>query len=388
MQRDSPPARRGYTRLVGSADALALARLAQEEHPVAIVSATALDAQRLVDEIAWFAPQLRVCLLPDWETLPYDQFSPHHDLVSERLATLYRIQRGDFDVAVVPAPTALVRMCPPAYIAAHTFFLRAGERLDLERLKSQLATAGYQHVTQVVAPGEVCVRGGIIDLFPMGSTLPYRLDLDDELVDSIKTFDVDTQRTLYSVAEIRLLPAREFPLDEAGRARFRSRWRELFEGDPSKKRLYRDVSNGVPAAGIEYYLPLFFESSATPFDYLPKCGTLALHREVFSAVHEFFRDIQSRHRMQGGDPDRPLLAPAQMVLPAEEFFVRAKEHPRLDVQELDGPGDGPLATTALPPLAVDRRAQDPVAGLKAFLDSSKLRVMVAAESPGRRETMA
>ncbi|TMG76390.1 MAG: transcription-repair coupling factor, partial [Betaproteobacteria bacterium] len=240
MQRDSPPARRRYTRLVGSADALALARLAQEEHPVAIVSATALDAQRLVDEIAWFAPPLRVCLLPDWETLPYDQFSPHHDLVSERLATLYRIQRGDFDVAVVPAPTALVRMCPPAYIAAHTFFLRAGETLDLESLKSQLATAGYQHVTQVVAPGEVCVRGGIIDLFPMGSTLPYRLDLDDELIDSIKTFDVDTQRTLYSVAEIRLLPAREFPLDEAGRARFRSRWRELFEGDPSKKRLYRD----------------------------------------------------------------------------------------------------------------------------------------------------
>ena len=388
MQRDSPPARRRYTRLVGSADALALARLAQEEHPVAIVSATALDAQRLVDEIAWFAPQLRVCLLPDWETLPYDQFSPHHDLVSERLATLYRIQRGDFDVAVVPAPTALVRMCPPAYIAAHTFFLRAGETLDLERLKSQLATAGYQHVTQVVAPGEVCVRGGIIDLFPMGSTLPYRLDLDDELVDSIKTFDVDTQRTLYSVAEIRLLPAREFPLDEAGRTRFRSRWRELFEGDPSKKRLYRDVSNGVPAAGIEYYLPLFFESSATLFDYLPKGGTLALHRDVSSAINDFWRDIQSRHRMQGGDPDRPLLAPAQMFLPAEEFYLRAKEHPRIDVQEAEDAGEGPLAATALPPLAVDWRAQDPLAPLKAFLDGSKLRVMVAAESAGRRETMA
>src|SRR5256885_8238496 len=288
MQRDSPPARRRYTRLVGSADALALARLAQEEHPVAIVSAPALDAPRLVDETAWFAPPLRVCLLPDWETLPYDKFSPPHDLVSERLATLYRIQRGDFDVAVVPAPTALVRMCPPAYIAAHTFFLRAGETLDLESLKSQLATAAYQHVTQVVAPGEVCVRGGIIDLFPMGSTLPYPLDLDDDLIDSIKTFDVDTQRTLYSVAEIRLLPAREFPLDEAGRARFRSRWRELFEGDPSKKRLYRDVSNGVPAAGIEDFLPLFFGSRATRVAFLPQGGTPALHPHVSPAVHEFF----------------------------------------------------------------------------------------------------
>ncbi|MBW8904158.1 MAG: transcription-repair coupling factor, partial [Betaproteobacteria bacterium] len=388
MQRDSPPARRRYSQLAGSADALALARLAQEEHPVAVVSATAQDAQRLVDEIAWFAPQLRVCLLPDWETLPYDQFSPHHDLVSERLATLYRIQRGDFDVAVVPAPTALVRMCPPAYIAAHTFFLRAGERLDLDRLKSQVVTAGYQHVTQVVAPGEVCVRGGIIDLFPMGSALPYRLDLDDDLIDSIKTFDVDTQRTLYSVNEIRMLPAREFPLDEAGRARFRSRWRELFEGDPSKKRLYRDVSNGVPAAGIEYFLPLFFESTATLFDYLPKGCTLALHRDVSSAINDFWRDVQSRHRMQGGDPDRPLLAPPQMFVAAEEFYLRAKAHPRIDVQNADEPGDGPVAAAALPPLAVDRRAQDPLAALKAFLDGSKLRVMVAAESPGRRETMA
>src|SRR5205814_10446312 len=192
MQRDSLPARRRYTQLAGSADALALARLAQEEHPIAVVAATALDAQRLLDEICWFSPQLRACLLPDWETLPYDQFSPHHDLVSERLATLYRIQRGEFDVAIVPASTALVRMCPPAYIAAHTFFLRTRTELDLGQPKQQLATAGYSHVTQVVAPGEVCVRGGIIDLFPMGSALPYPLDLDDETIDSIKTFDVDT----------------------------------------------------------------------------------------------------------------------------------------------------------------------------------------------------
>jgi transcription-repair coupling factor (superfamily II helicase) len=388
MQRDPLPARRRYARLAGSADALALARLAQEEHPIAVVSATALDAQRLLDEIQWFSPQLRACLLPDWETLPYDQFSPHHDLVSERLATLYRIQRGEFDVAIVPASTALVRMCPPAYIAAHTFFLRSGTELDLEQLKQQLATAGYGHVTQVVAPGEVCVRGGIIDLFPMGSALPYRLDLDDERIDSIKTFDVDNQRTLYSVNEIRMLPAREFPLDEAGRMRFRSRWRELFEGDPSKKRLYRDVSNGVPAAGIEYYLPLFFDNTATLFDYLPKGCTLALHRDVSAAVNEFWRDINSRYRMQGGDPDRPLLPPAQMFVPAEEFFVRAKDHARIDVQEADEPGEGPLATTALPSLAVDRRAQDPLAGLKAFLAEANLRVLVAAESPGRRETMA
>src|SRR5688500_11013131 len=158
MHRDSLPARRRYTRLAGSADSLAISRLPAQNSPLAIVTATALDAQRLVEEIAWLAPKLRVCLLPDWETLPYDQFSPHQDLVSERLATLYRIQRGEFDAAIVPAATALVRLCPPAYIAGHTFFLQQGQRLDLEKLKAQLVTAGYEFVTQVVAPGEVCFR--------------------------------------------------------------------------------------------------------------------------------------------------------------------------------------------------------------------------------------
>ena len=376
MHRDSLPARRRYTRLAGSADALALARLAQSEKPIVVVTASALDAQRLLEEIHWFSPQLRVCLLPDWETLPYDQFSPHQDLVSERLATLYRIQRGDFDVAVVPASTALVRLCPPAYLAGHTFHLKTADRLSLEGLRQQLATAGYQHVTQVVSPGEVCFRGGLIDLFPMGSALPYRLDLDDDVIDAIKTFDVDTQRTLYSVKEIRMLPAREFPLDDAGRARFRSRWRELFEGDPSKKRLYRDVSNGVPAAGIEYYLPLFFENVATLFDYLPAGSVLALHRDIAEAIQDFWRDANSRYKMAGGDPDRPLLAPAELFVPAEEFYLRAQAFARVDL--LDKPEEENrqgLEAIPLPPLAVDRRAQDPLAGLKQFLETSGLRVM-------------
>jgi len=389
MHRDSLPAHRRYTRLSGSSDALALSRLARSEKPLAVITATALDAQRLVDEVAWFSPELRVCLLPDWETLPYDPFSPHQDLVSERLATLYRIQRGEFDVAVVPAPTALVRLCPPAYIAGRTFFLLTGTRLDLEQIKQQLGTAGYQHVTQVVAPGEFCFRGGLIDLFPTGSALPYRLDLDDQVIEAIKTFDVDTQRTLYAVKEIRLLPAREFPLDEAGRARFRSRWRELFEGDPSKKSLYRDVSNGVPAAGIEYYLPLFFEAAATLFDYLPQGCSVALHHDVSSAIQDFWREASTRFKLQGGDPDRPLLPPPQLFVPAEEFYLRLREHPRIDFHDQEeADDDGGVVATALPGVAVDRRAQDPLAALKRFLETSNLRVMAAAESPGRRETMA
>ncbi len=388
MHRDPLPQKTRFARLAGSADALLLARLAERHAPLAVVCASAQDAQRLLEEIAWFAPRLRVCLLPDWETLPYDGFSPHADLVSERLATLYRIQRGEFDVALVPAVTALVRLCPPSYLAAYTFFLSQGGRLDREALRRQLALAGYSHVTQVVAPGEFCLRGGLVDLFPMGSAVPYRLDLDDDLVESIRTFDVDSQRTLYTVKDVRLLPAREFPLDEAGRARFRGRWRERFEGDPSKKRLYRDVSNGIAAAGVEYYLPLFFDQVATLFDYLPGDAALALHHDVSGAIQDFWRDAASRHKLLGGDPDRPLLPPPEVFVPAEEFYRRAAAHARFDLLERADPeADSPFAAEAPPAAAVDRRAADPLAALKSVLAGPGPRVLVTADSPGRRETM-
>jgi len=380
MLRDPLPGSSHPAGLAGSADALALARLAAAASPLAVITASARDAQRLVAEMAWFAPQLRVCLLPDWETLPYDAFSPHPDLVSERLATLYRIQRGEFDVAVVPAQTALVRMCPPSYLAARTFFLAQGTRLDADALRTQLATAGYQHVTQVVAPGEFCFRGGLIDLFPTGSQLPYRLDLDDDVIDAIRTFDVDTQRTLYPVKEVRMLPAREFPLDDDGRAKFRSRFRELFEGDPTKKGLYRDVSNGIAAAGIEYYLPLFFDQAATLFDYLPAGTSLARQGDVPAAIVAFWREASSRHRLLGGERERPLLPPAALFMPAEEFHLAASALRRAQPER-------DLAGVPLPPLAVDRRAADPLAAFKHFLGECGLRVLVAAESPGRRETM-
>jgi transcription-repair coupling factor (superfamily II helicase) len=372
----------GAAGLHGSSDALALARAAKASRPAVVFCARATEAQRLKDEIGWFAPGLAVLLLPDWETLPYDGFSPHHDLVSERLATLYRIMREDFDVAIVPATTALTRLAPPSFLAAHSFFLKAGEALDLERFRSQLTLAGYSHVTQVVAPGEYCVRGGLVDLFPMGSALPYRLDLLDAEIESIRSFDADTQRTLYKVAEIRLLPAREFPMDEAGRNQFRRSYRDAFEGDPSKSRIYKDVSNGVAPAGIEYYLPLFFEKTAAIFDYLPKDATVCMHGRVHDAQSEFWRDAQGRHQLLAGDRARPLLPPAEIFLSAEEFFVRARAFRRGDIE-----GDAPSAHP-LPELAVERRAADPLHRLKAFLAETPARVMLLAESPGRRETLS
>lgn len=376
-------------RLYGSADAYALASLAQEARPLITVCASAVAARRLREEIAWFAPQLRVSLLPDWETLPYDHFSPHEDLVSERLETLYRLSTGDCDVILVPATTALYRLSPPSHLAAHTFFLRQGATLDPQALRQQMTTAGYEHVTQVVAPGEYCVRGGLIDLFPMGSALPYRIELLDDEIESIRTFDVDTQRTIYKVNDVRLLPAREFPLDNSARTRFRARYRETFEGDPSKSPIYKDVSNGIAPPGIEYYLPLFFDETGTLFDYLPPNATIALHHDVHGAIEAFWRDAQSRYNLLKGDRTHPLLSPTELFLSAEQFFVALKEFKRIDLTDpaLARDDADALHTVALPDLGVERRAADPLHKLKRYLANANGRVLVLAESPGRRETM-
>jgi transcription-repair coupling factor (superfamily II helicase) len=372
--------------LIGSTDGLALAQhavsAAERGELVAIVCAEALAVQRLAAEIPWFAPGVRVSVLSDWETLPYDHLSPHQDLVSERLATLYHASRGECDVLLVAATTALYRLAPPAYLAAFTFFIAKGEKLDLAKLQSQLALGGYQRVTQVVSPGEYSLRGGLIDLFPMGSALPYRIDLLDDAIESIKSFDVDTQRSVYPVPSIRLLPAREFPQDEGARTRFRGRYREVFEGDPSKSPLYRDVSNGVMPGGIEYYLPLFFEATATLADYLPPGATVCLHGSVDATITEFWRDCEARFRLLRGDPARPLLPPPELFLPADEFHRVLKPFARIELPES---GDGP--TQPLPPIQIDRRAGDPLHALKRFATATRERVLIVAESLGRRETM-
>jgi transcription-repair coupling factor (superfamily II helicase) len=377
--------------LTGSSDALALAQYAtfaaERGELIAVICAEALAAQRLAEEIAWFAPALRVATLPDWETLPYDHFSPHQDLVSERLATLYRASRGECDVLLVAATTALYRFAPPSYLAAFTFFLAQGEKLDVDALRSQLALGGYQHVTQVVAAGEFSVRGGLIDLFPMGSALPYRIDLFDEEIESIKSFDVDSQRTLYPVPNVRLLPAREFPQDDAARTRFRGRFREVFEGDPSKSALYRDISNGLTPGGIEYYLPLFFDATATLAEYFPANTTVAIHGDAGAAIERFWQDTESRYRLLRGDPARPLLPPHELFLPVDEFNGVVKPFARIELPASPPSPVGAGAPQALPPLQVDRRAGDPLHALKRFATSTRERVLIVADGLGRRETM-
>ena len=370
--------------LAGSSDALALAELATRNPGklLAVVSASAADAQRLLDEIPWFAPELRVRLLPDWETLPYDHFSPHQDLVSERLATLWAATQGEIDILLVPASTAVYRLAPPAFLAAYTFAFKKGQKLDAEKFRGQVTLAGYAHVTQVVSPGEYSIRGGLIDLFPMGSQLPYRLDLFDDEIESIKTFDVDTQRTVYPVPEVRLLPAREFPMDDKGRTHFRQCFRERFEGDPAKSGIYKDISTGIASAGIEYYLPLFFDEMASIFDYLPKDAVFVSHGDAPAAIAAFWNDTRSRYNLLQGDKARPLLPPDELFLSDEAFFTAAKSYGRLAIEGKNGE-----LASKLPGVAVDRRSDDPLGALKNHLASFKGRVLLLAETAGRRETL-
>jgi len=390
MQHPWPIPPRGQSERVtpqaSGTDSLALAELASrlkiaaKKSPLVIITANAFEAQRLLEEMPWFAPDLSVHLLPDWETLPYDHFSPHPDLISERLATLYQVSQNNCDVIIVPAGTALLRLPSQSYLAANTFMLKKNQKLDLDALRKQCAEAGYHHVSQVMSPGEFSVRGGLVDLFPMGSALPYRLDLFDDEIETIRTFDVDTQRSLYPVPEIRLLPAREFPLDESGIARFRQNFRETFEGDPSRSRIYKDVSKGIASGGIEWYLPLFFEQTATLLDYLPENALLCLHGNLDLAAQSFWHEAQSRYRLLAHDPERPILKPEVLLIKADDFFSQTHQYARLTISTEN-------VATGLPELDIERRSEHPLHKLQSFIHQFSGRILIAAESLGRRETI-
>ncbi|MFM2119072.1 MAG: hypothetical protein RL722_540, partial [Pseudomonadota bacterium] len=439
----APGKRHALPRPPGSADALLLARHAQQivakagakaadgSARLVVFCAEPADAQRLQGELGFFAPELKTAVFPDWETLPYDSFSPHQDLISERLATLWRVLRGTgderVDLLLLPATTALTRLAPPSFLAAYTFAFKQKQQLDEAAFKSQLTLAGYQHVSQVVSPGEYAVRGSLIDLFPMGSAVPYRVDLFDDEIDSIRTFDPDTQRSLYPVPEVRLLPGREFPLDEAARTGFRARWRERIEGDPTKARLYKDMAQGVAAAGIEYYLPLFFDETATIFDYIGRQSALALHGDIDEALTRFWADTRERHKFLQHDPDRPILAPPDIFLKPEDFYTLARKHGQLlvrskaaakaegdaaaadgaegaELPEAEAPAAAEPAPTwarALPALAVERGHEEPLRRLGAHIKAARAmaasaaasgaaaprRLLLVAESAGRRESL-
>ena len=378
--------------LIGSADAAVIAQQALEHRQsfsvMVIICANALDAARLQEEIPVFAPQLSVRLLPDWEILPYDAFSPHQDLVSERLATLHELLTGSCDIVLMPVTTALQKLGPPSFLAAHTFFFKKGDKLDEMALRLQLQQAGYDPVSAVVRPGEYSLRGGLIDLFPMGSALPYRIDLFGDEIDQIRSFDPDSQRSLFPVKEVRLLPGHEFPMDEESRTAFRGRWREVFDGDPSRCSIYKDIGLGIPSAGIESYLPLFFETSATFFDYLPMAKGpvwLGIHGELEANIKGFWQDTQQRYNFLSHDSSRPVLDPKQLYLQNDELFALLKNHPRL-VLDKNSTNDEPTFFQ-LPDVSVNRKNADPISKLKYLVNNTNSRIIISADSAGRRETI-
>ncbi len=380
-----------FSGLIGSADAALIAQSALRYRGnfsvMVVFCAQAQDAQRLLEEIPAFAPQLKTRLLPDWEILPYDHFSPHQDLVSERLATLYELLNGSCDIVLVPVTTALQRLGPPGFLSGHTFFFRQGDRLNEAALKLQLQQAGYDPVSAVMRPGEYSIRGGLIDLFPMGSSLPYRLDLFGDEIEQIRAFDPDTQRSLYPVKEVRLLPGHEFPFDDKSRTAFRSRWREVFEGDPTRCSIYKDANLGIPSAGIESYLPLFFDESSNLFDYFPRSGDpvwLLSIGDVEESIQGFWKDTLQRYEFLKHDLDRPILPPKELFLDADEFFIQLKPNARLVLNRETNESPQFLP---VPDIAVHRRDADPINRLRNMVANETIRVLICSDSAGRKESI-
>ena len=396
----SPPLLQGggdrqtWRRLYGSAMALAICRAAgQHDGLLVVVAPDTLAGDRLAEEVQFYLgadralPLLR---LPDWEMLPYDNFSPYQDIISDRLATLARLPAISRGILIVNASTVMHRLCPAEYIMGRSFNLRRGDTLDRDAFRRRLESAGYRSAPQVMEHGDFAVRGSIVDLYPMGSDEPYRLDLLDDEIDSIRLFDTETQCSTGSVEAIQLLPAREFPLDEEGIARFRQNWRVRFEGKPTNSAIYTDISQGFCPAGVEYYLPLFFEATATLFDYLSSNALFIVESGVNDAVDYFQREIEERYEQGRHDIQRPLLPPEALFLKPEELFGAVKRHASVLIRGDNEAGNAGVREfdTMLPaPLPVDSRAPDPFVLLKRFLGSFDGRVLLVAESDGRRETL-
>ena len=393
-----PGERRLWGGLHGAGTALAIAGAA-ERHPglvLVVVDAVQTAATRRA-ELGFFLDGRERPILdfPDWETLPYDVFSPLPELVSERLLTLHRLPTLERGVLIVPVATLMQRLPPRDYVDGHSLVLAVGDRLDLDATRRRLERAGYSCVSQVIGHGEYAVRGSLLDVFPMGSQVPLRIDLFDEEVESIRVFDPETQRSRDKLDRIRLLPARELPLDEEAIAGFRQRYRAAIAGDPQRSLIYREVSKGQAPGGLEYYLPLFFEQTATLFDYLPEDTLVVESIECRETARTFFEGVEQRYEQRRHDAERPLLPPSQLYLPPEELAGRLNrlsgvlhQPDAVDARRKGYADACNFATHPLPPLTIQARAAQPAQALQAFLTGGERRVLFVAESSGRRELLA
>ena len=390
-----PSDRRQWYDLHGAAAALAIISAAKAYDGLTIVlTNSAKSAATLENEFSFFSADseaLPVLHFPDWETLPYDLFSPHQDIISERLATLYRLPTLRKGILVVPVTTAMHRLAPPDFVAGNSFIYKVGETLDINALRQQLQLAGYRSVDTVHEHGEYAVRGALIDVYPMGSSLPIRIDLFGDEIETLRSFDPETQRTVEKVTAIELLPGREFPHSDRGIKRFLDNWHHQFDVDPRACQIYQDIKSGMLPNGIEYYLPLFFDHCANLFDYFPDNTLVFAEAGINEAAQNFWRETNERYTEYGVDPTRPLLKPGQVFIPVEEWFSALGELPRTDFQ--NQPANKPAAKPAcfssspVPDVSIDAKAEQPLIRLEKHLLMHKGKVLLCAESAGRREVL-
>ena len=373
------------------ADTLAISEIAEQNQNLTLVvtpdTRSAVRLSRVLSELS----SQSVCLFPDWETLPYDTFSPHQEIISSRLSALFHLQNAKKGIFLLPISTLMQRLCPPQYLQHNVLLIKKGDRLVIDKMRLQLEAAGYRAVEQVLEHGEYAVRGALLDLFPMGSAVPFRLDFFDDEIDSIRTFDVDTQRTLDEINSINLLPAHEFPTDDKGIEFFRAQFRETFgeiRRDP--EHIYQQISKGTLISGIEYWQPLFFSEMATLFDYLPE-QTLFVDMENNQMQGErFYQDAKQRYEQRKVDPMRPLLSPEKLWLNVDEVNRRLKSYPRITFKAekvRSSVRQKNLPVAALPEVTIQSQQKEPLGQLRQFIEHFKGNILFSVETEGRRETL-
>lgn len=383
----SPGQRRHWGNLVGAASGLAIATTISNSNDFALVIAQdSQEADRIAAELRFFlGDRAPVMLFPDWETLVYDSFSPHQDIISDRLRILNELPSKKHGALVVPVTTLMQKLAPREFTLGSSFSLDKGQQFDIEAMRTRLSNAAYRCVDTVFEHGEFAVRGSIMDIFPMGVNHPFRIDLFDDEIESIRVFDPESQRSIRQVTSIRLLSAREFPLDDDAINQFQDRWHQRFQVDPRECSVYQDVSAGLSPPGIEYYLPLFFNQLETLFDYLPD-DILVFTSQIEDAVREAWQSAEARYENLRYDIQRPILAPDEFLLPLDEIFAACNRQRRVILQEQTSKGDN-FDFAALPDVTVNERLQNPLTNLSQFLQQHSTRVIVIAESNGRREVV-
>ncbi|MFC3023461.1 transcription-repair coupling factor [Vibrio zhugei] len=376
--------------LPGASLALAIAELTKTHtsHTVLAVP-DPQTAQRILHEIEQFLAA-EVALFPDWETLPYDHFSPHQEIISDRIARLYRLPNLKQGLTIVPVSTLLQRQSPRSYLLQNTLIVKRGDEFSLDKLRQQLENSGYRHVDQVFGPGEYASRGSILDLFPMGSNIPYRFDFFDNEVDTIRTFDPETQRSIDEIDNVCLLPAHEFPTTNEAIEEFRNHWRQRFDARREPESVYMQVSKGTWPAGIEYWQPLFFDETETLFDYLPDNTQILTLGTLEPSVDHFLTDTAMRYDQRNVDPLRPLLPPDELWLKKDELFGALKQWPvvQLDVDAVQAKtGRHNIPLQALPDLSVNQQQKEPFSKLRKFCESFSGKLVFSVESEGRRDAL-